>query len=62
MHNVWTQVSALAREFLKNPVSIRIGDNDGGLVANKNITQIVRVVPAATKYVFACILVQRMCG
>eukprot|EP00041_Stephanoeca_diplocostata_P012983 m.220911 g.220911 ORF g.220911 m.220911 type:complete len:584 (+) comp19174_c0_seq2:431-2182(+) len=43
------KVSALAREFLKNPVSIKIGDNDGGLVANKNITQIVRVVPLATK-------------
>ena len=44
------KVRALANEFLKNPVTVHVGDTSNQLVASKNITQIVKVVPQREKY------------
>lgn len=43
------KVRALANEFLKNPVTVHVGDTGNQLVASKNITQIVKVVAQRDK-------------
>lgn len=43
------KVRALANEFLKNPVTVHVGDTSNQLVASKNITQIVKVVSQREK-------------
>jgi len=43
------KVRKLASEFLKNPISVHIGNTSNELVASKNIEQIVQVVPSREK-------------
>ena len=54
------KVRKLASEFLKNPVSVHIGDTSNQLVASKNVTQVIKVVgrhdkTAAFKEILAAI-------
>lgn len=44
------KVRFLANEFLKNPVSVHIGDTANQLVASKNVTQVIKVAGRYVSY------------